>query len=431
MTMPHDQDAERAVVGAVLAADVLPRVLALIDPTDMHVEPYRIIMGAMQALWEKDTGIDVVTLASELKAKGALERAGGFNMLGDLVSAVPTADNVEHHAGIVAKYARRREIIHATEKVLSTAHNGEDEDVSNALAALMTTAAPGKGGDGFRAIRDSVWDAMAHFDRLAEGDATAKGIQTGFRDLDNILVGLQPGDLVIVAARPSMGKTAFVLNAAVNVALVGIPVGIVSLEMRAKALASRMITAEARVDIAPLRNGRPLTPEASARMATAAGHIHTLPIFVDDHPMSQLPRLSAKVTNLVRNEGVRLVVIDYLQLMEGTGENRTQEVSGLSRGLKNLAGQLEVPIVVLSQLSRKVEERGNKRPMLSDLRESGSIEQDADVTMFLYRPEYYAPEDQRHLLEGQAELIVAKQRNGPIGMVPLRFHKEYARFDNA
>ncbi|MDX1567502.1 MAG: replicative DNA helicase, partial [Longimicrobiales bacterium] len=289
--------------------------------------------------------------------------------------------------------------------------------------------------EGFVWIKEILWPTFEHIERLQQTDSGITGISTGFTDLDRMTTGLQKGDLVIVAARPAMGKTSLVLNVAQNAAIEGEhDVAIFSLEMSKEQLVQRFLCSEARVDAQKLRRGR-LSPEEYQRLAAAAGHLNTAPIWIDDSPGSTVLEMRAKARRLKAEANLDLLIIDYLQLMSGgsSSESRVQEVSAISRGLKGLARELDVPVVALSQLSRAPEQRPDKRPQLSDLRESGSIEQDADVVMFLYRPEYYfGPEDKDgNNIEGKTELIVGKQRNGPTGVVNLFFHKAYTRFDSA
>lgn len=432
MTLPHSEEAERAVISACLIAPVLPRALVHVSPEDFHLAHYRTVFEAQRRLWERDVKVDVVTLADELRATGELEQAGGFDLLAALIDGVPTHEHVDAHARVVAKHAARRRLIQAAAAVAERAHTGDDAEVSAALSHLIDTASPRKGGAGFRRAAEAVWPAMDYFDALQRGEAQAKGIATGFHDLDRVLIGFHPGDLIVVAGRPSMGKTAWVLNVLANVALnQGEPVALMSLEMSTEQVVQRLIASEGRVDVQALRRGHVLPREAHQRLAAGAGHISHAPFFVDDEPSGTLPQIAARLTQIVQREGVKLIAIDYAQLIEAPGaENRTQEVGKISRGLKLLAGRLKVPIILLSQLSRGPEQRADKRPMLSDLRESGAIEQDADVVMFLYRPEYYAPPEKKQALAGAADVIVAKQRNGPTGVVPMYFHAEYARFED-
>jgi replicative DNA helicase len=288
--------------------------------------------------------------------------------------------------------------------------------------------------EGFVWIKEILWPTFEHIERLQESATGITGVPTGFRDLDRLTTGLQKGDLCIVAARPAMGKTSWVLNVAQNAAIEHeIPVAIFSLEMSKEQLVQRFLCAEGRVDAQKLRRGR-LSPEEYQRLAAAAGHLNTAPLWIDDSPGSTVLEMRAKARRLKAETDLGMLVVDYMQLMAGDRrtESRVQEVSEISRGLKALARELEVPVVALSQLSRAPEQRTDRRPQLSDLRESGSIEQDADLVMFLYRPEYYfgATDQDGNSLEGKAELIIGKQRNGPTGVVNLYFHKMYTRFDS-
>jgi replicative DNA helicase len=311
-----------------------------------------------------------------------------------------------------------------------------DEILDQAEARIFQVAESHK-REGFVWIKEILWSTFEHIEKLQASGTGITGVATGFPDLDRMTTGLQKGDLCIVAARPSMGKTALALNVAANAAIAnGIPVAIFSLEMSSEQLVQRLLCAEGRIDALKLRRGR-LSQEEHQRLAAAAGHLNTAPIWIDDQPGSNVLEIRAKARRLqseLRSDGkdLGMILIDYMQLMSSAGqsENRVQEVSQISRGLKALARELEVPVVALSQLSRGPEQRTDKRPMLSDLRESGSIEQDADVVMFLYRPEYYAAADKRDELEGKAELIVGKQRNGPTGVLQLYFQKSYTRFDS-
>ncbi|HIC53539.1 MAG TPA: replicative DNA helicase, partial [Gemmatimonadetes bacterium] len=311
-----------------------------------------------------------------------------------------------------------------------------DEILDEAEAKIFQVAESHK-RKGFVWIKEVLWSTFEHIERLQESATGITGVATGFQDLDRMTTGLQKGDLAIVAGRPSMGKTSWVLNVTANAAISNnIPVAIFSLEMSSEQLVQRLLCAEGRIDALKLRRGR-LSPEEHQRLAAAAGHLNTAPIWIDDAPGSNVLEIRAKARRLqseLRADGKNLgmIVIDYMQLMSGAGksESRVQEVSQISRGLKALARELEVPVVALSQLSRGPEARTDKRPMLSDLRDSGSIEQDADIVMFLYRPEYYASAEKREELEGKAELIVSKQRNGPTGVVELFFQKAYTRFDS-
>lgn len=428
--VPAALQSEEAVLAALLIdKSVFPEVAPLVTQSDFYRSANGIIYKAMSDAFIADETIDPLTLVEKLRALGQLESCGGIEYIGSLIDAVPNAHSASQHAKIVREKAQRRRIIKAAENVVSNAYSHEMSKVVASSDAIISAMGSMNGG-GFELMKNSLWPAFEEIEKIFSGEAADRGILTGFSELDKMLVGFQEGDLVVIAARPSMGKTAFALNFMVNVATQNIPVAMVSLEMTAKAVTVRAIASEARVDLQAVRNGRHV-PNAQKRLSKAAGILSEAPLFIDDDPVSRLPELAAKLNRLVRSHGVRMVVIDYLQLMEAEGESRVQQVSALTRGLKLLAGKLQIPIVVLSQLSRQVETRKDRRPILADLRDSGSIEQDADTVMFLYRPEYYVSEEEdKAKLSGLAEIIVAKQRNGPVGRCPLHFSTSFARFDN-
>lgn len=426
--MPSSLESEEAVLSSILQSpEVMTDVLPIVSPDDFHRPENRNVYSAMCGLWADSKKPDPVLLANAMKSEGTFN-SGSIDYIASLIGGVPSVANVASYAEVVREKAMRRRIIATAERVASSASAESLEQVMADTDRLIMEVGGGAGG-GFSLMKKSIWPAMERLESL--GDQNARGILTGFVDLDRLLVGFEPGDLIVVAARPSMGKTALAMNMATNVALNDKkPVAVVSLEMDSEALTMRCIASEARVDLQKIRNGA-FTPEASSRMAAAAGHLDSAPIYIDETPKATVPEIAAKLDSLVRGRDVKLVVIDYLQLMSGPGETRTQEISKITRDLKLMAKSLGVPVMVLSQLSRAVEARSNKRPMLSDLRESGSIEQDADVVMFVYRPEYYmSPDEDPGESRGLAEVIVSKQRNGPVGSVGLHFTKEYARFDN-
>ena len=333
-----------------------------------------------------------------------------------------------------------RELVEQATQIIQDVYDqGErnvDEILDEAESRIFQVAESQK-REGFVWIKEILWSAFERIEKLQESDSGITGVPSGFPDLDRMTTGMQKGDLIIVAARPSMGKTSWVMNVAATAAIAhNIPVAIFSLEMAAEQLVQRLLCAEGRIDAQRLRRGK-LSQEEHQRLAASAGHLNTAPIWIDDQPGCNVLEIRAKARRLqteLRSDGkdLGLIIIDYMQLMSGAGrsESRVQEVSQISRGLKALARELEVPVIALSQLSRGPEARTDKRPMLSDLRDSGSIEQDADLVMFLYRPEYYAPPEKREELEGKSELIVSKQRNGPTGVVELYFQKAYTRFDS-
>ncbi len=440
-TPPFSLEAETAVLGGMLIdRDAVPRAVEFLNDSMFYREANRRLYRAMVRLFERGDVIDVITVSEELKKTGEMESAGGFDYLAALVDAVPTAANLEYHARIVRDKALLRRLVEQSSQIIRDVYDqGErevDEILDQAEARIFQVAESHK-REGFVWIKEVLWSAFEHIERLQESDSGITGVATGFRDLDRMTTGLHKGDLAIVAARPSMGKTSWVLNITANAAISNnIPVAVFSLEMSSEQLVQRLLCAEGRIDALKLRRGR-LSAEEHQRLAAAAGHLNTAPIWIDDAPSSNVLEIRAKARRLqselsADGKDLGMIVIDYMQLMSGAGrqESRVQEVSQISRGLKALARELEIPVVALSQLSRGPEQRTDKRPMLSDLRDSGSIEQDADIVMFLYRPEYYASADKREELAGKAELIVSKQRNGPTGVVELFFQKAYTRFDS-
>ncbi|HSG46285.1 MAG TPA: replicative DNA helicase [Longimicrobiales bacterium] len=439
---PYSAEAEVSVLGGMLLdRDAVARAVEVLDASMFFKESHRVIFRSMSRLFERGDVIDAVTLHEDLQRTGEVDRAGGLEYLAELMDAVPTAANIEYHARIVREKALLRRLIDASQEIIRDAFAPGEREVEAVLdqaEARIFQVAQSHEREGFVRIKDLLWPTFEEIERLQESGSPVTGVPSGFTDLDKMTTGLQKGDLVIVAARPSMGKTSWVMNVAANAAIEHRrPVAIFSLEMSKQQLLKRLLSAEGRIDAQHLRRGG-MTAEDHKRLATAAGHLNTAPIWIDDSPGLSVLEIRAKSRRLVSDiqaEGgeLGLIIIDYLQLMGSEkAESRVQEVSQMSRGLKALARELEVPVIALSQLSRAPEQRNDKRPMLSDLRESGSIEQDADVVMFLFRPEYYfGPVDNEgNSIEGVSELIVAKQRNGPTGSVPLFFHKAYTRFDS-
>jgi replicative DNA helicase len=409
-------------------------------------ERHRLLFRAMQLLEQQGAVIDPLTLVDELSRQGALIRSGGQEYIGTLADAVSTAANVEFHAKIVREKALLRRLIEVSTNIVSEAFEGRSTaaDLLDAAEHRILQVSSQRGAEGFVRIKNLLWPAMEKIDALMQTGEDVTGVPTGFAALDAMTLGFQPGDLVIVAARPSMGKTAFVLNIAQHVALEKeLPVAIFSLEMSKESLASRMLASEGLIDAQKLRSGR-LSTDDYKRLSRAASLLINAPIYIDDTAGLNLLELRSRARRVKVEHDVRVIIVDYLQLISGppNSESRQQEISLISRNLKILAKELGVPVIALSQLSRAPEQRTgeNKRPQLSDLRDSGAIEQDADLAMFIYRPEMYElnKDDQgagRTMpdgtpLEGLAEIIVAKQRNGPTGIVRLFFHKQYTRFDN-
>lgn len=435
---PFSPEAELSVLGGMfMDADAIVKAIEVVDDSMFYREGNRRLFRTMVRLWERGEIIDPVTLTEELKNAGDLDAIGGTAFLAQLLDAVPTAANIEYHARIVREKAVLRRLIETATGIIQQTYEsqGDVEELLDRAEQEIFQIAQTQDRKGFVWIKEILWPTFEKIEQLQNNTSSVTGVPTGFPDLDEMTAGFQPGDLIIVAARPSMGKTAFTLNIAQHAAIAAQkPVAVFSLEMSKESLVQRILCAEGRVDASRLRRGRLLDDEY-ARLATAAGYLNTAPIYIDDTPAISVLETRAKARRLKADRpDLAMVIVDYLQLMQGPArsENRQQEVSEISRGLKALAKELNVPVVALSQLSRAVESRPDKRPMMSDLRESGAIEQDADVIMFLYRPEYYyGPVDKDgNNLEGRAELIIGKQRNGATGKVDLVFLKEYTRFES-
>jgi replicative DNA helicase len=418
--------------------DAVLRAIEFVDDTMFYAERHRRIFRAMATIAERGGVVDPLTLSEELSRRGELEGSGGKDYIGFLVDAVPTAANIEYHARIVREKAILRRLIEVSTSIVAEAFEGKTtarELLDEAESKIFLVSQEQTDG-GFTRIKELLWPTMERIEALQRGGKTVTGVASGFNDLDELTSGFQPAELIIVAARPSMGKTAFTLNVAQHAAIEhSVPVAFFSLEMSKESLVQRMLTSEARIDAQRLRKGQ-LRDDDFPRLARAAGILSSAPVWIDDTPGLTLLEMRSKARRLKADAGVGLVIVDYLQLMQGpaNSESRQQEVSQISRGLKALAKELAVPVIALSQLSRAPEQRTgeNKRPQLSDLRESGAIEQDADLIMFLYRQEFYdGPTDKDgNSLEGKAEVIVGKQRNGPTGLVNLFFHKQYTRFES-
>jgi len=432
---PHNLEAEASVLGSALVDnDAIDRVEGLITADAFYKEAHRKIWRAIEALRARSEPVDLVTLSEELKKRNELDEIGGITYLVGLSEATPTAAYAEHYARIVAEKATLRILISAAGEAMRLAYDeaGSVEEIIDQAGRLILEVATHGPRHDFQEMRDLVTQAHERIAQLRQEGVGSDLISTGFADLDRLIGGLGPGTLNIIAARPSMGKTAFALTIAQNVALRDkVPVAIFSLEMPAIDLVLRMLSSEARVDMNRIRQAQ-LSDRDYDRLVKAAGRIYDAPVFIDDTPGLTLMEVRARARRLAVHHDVKLIVIDYMQLMSGgqsskNGENRQQEIAAISRGLKGLARELEVPVVALSQLSRAVESRPNKRPMLSDLRESGSIEQDADLVLFIYRDDYYNDHSEK---AGIAEIIIGKQRNGPIGTVELQFHAAHVRFND-
>ncbi len=395
-------------------------------------EGHRRLFRAMLALTERRTVIDPITLRDELLRRGELDVAGGLEYLAELVDSVPTAANIEFHARIVKEKAILRRLIEASTTIITEAYDGHStaNDLLDTAESRIFQISQSRGSEGFTRIKEMLWPTMERIETLQKSGKAITGVPSGFLDLDALTSGFQQSELIVIAARPSMGKTAFVLNVAANAAAEGQGVAVFSLEMSKESLVQRMLTATARVDSHRVRQGS-LRDSDFTQLARAAGILQTYQLWIDDTPSITLLEMRSKARRLKIDNDVKMVVVDYLQLMRSPerAENRVQEISDISRSLKALARELEVPVVALSQLSRASEQRGGERkPILSDLRDSGAIEQDADLVLFIHRPEYYDREDESK--RGVAEIMLAKNRNGPTGDVQLRFIREYTRFDN-
>ncbi len=436
---PWSEDAEQAVLSAMLIdQDAVLRAVEHVNDSMFYAERHRRIYRAMMVIAERGAVVDPLTLSDELARRGDLDASGGKDYIGFLVDAVPTAANIEYHAAIVREKGILRRLIEVSTAIVSDAFEAKltARELLDVAETKIFQVSQAQTKDGFTRIKELLWPTMERIEALQRGGQTITGVATGFKDLDEMTSGFQPADLIIVAARPSMGKTAFTLNIAQHAAIEDkVPVAFFSLEMSKESLVQRMLTSEARIDAQRLRKGM-LRDDDFPRLARAAGILSGAPVWIDDTPGITILEMRSKARRLKSDAGVGMVIVDYLQLMSGpaSSESRQQEVSQISRGLKALAKELNVPVIALSQLSRAPEQRtgDNKRPQLSDLRESGAIEQDADLIMFLFRQEFYdGPTDKDgNSLEGKAEVIVGKQRNGPIGNVNLFFHKQYTRFES-
>ena len=435
-TLPHDLDAEKSVLGAILINNqAFNQAAEVIDAEDFYRDAHRRIFEKMVGLTDRGNPVDLLTLKDELGRSGDLDEVGGPAYISALTDGVPRSANVEYYAKIVKEKSTLRRLIQSASDVLGRAYEAEqDADVllDEAERAIFQIAEH-RLRSGFVPVSELVQSGYQLIEQLQEHRGLVTGVPSGFVDLDEMTSGFQKADLVIVAARPSMGKTSFVLNIAMHCGVeAGKSVGIFSLEMSKEQLFMRMLTSEARVDAHRFRGGF-LGEQDYARLVDAFARMHDAKVFIDDTPSVGILEMRAKSRRLKLEHGLDLLVVDYLQLMQGRGrfENRQQELASISRALKILAKELNVPILALSQLSRAPEARGDHRPQLSDLRESGALEQDADVVLFIFREEMYAPEGERSPdVEGTAEIIIGKQRNGPTGTVRLAFLKQYTRFEN-
>jgi len=430
--LPHNLEAERCVLGSILIRnDAFNIAVELVDADDFFRDAHRRVFEQMVGLNERGQAIDFVTIKDELNRSGDLDDVGGPAYISALADGVPRSTNVEHYARIVKEKAKLRSLIHSANKIVSTAYEAErDADtVLDEAEQEIFSIAEDRVHEGFVPLSALVQDSFTTIEKLQEHNSLVTGIPTGFTDIDYLTSGFQPADLIIVAGRPSMGKTAFVLNVAQHIGTkTEKTVGFFSLEMAKEQLFQRMLTTEAKIDAHRFRTGQ-LSDGDYKQLSTAMGLLESARVFIDDTAGISVLEMRAKSRRLKAEHGLDLVIVDYIQLMQGRGrfENRTQELASISRSLKGLAKELGVPVVALSQLSRAPEARSDRRPQLSDLRESGALEQDADVVIFIFREEMYeeTPENQN-----LAEIIVGKQRNGPTGNVKLAFIKQQTRFQN-
>ncbi|MBQ2802794.1 MAG: replicative DNA helicase [Lachnospiraceae bacterium] len=430
--LPHSMEAEQSVIGSmIMDREAIVVASELISGEDFYNKQYGILFETMVELNEEGSPVDLVTLQNRLREKDVPPEVSSLEFVRDLITAVPTSANIKYYANIVAEKSTLRRLIRLNEEIANTCYAGKEnleyilEDTEKRIFQLVQKRNTGD----FVPIRQVVMNAMDKIETSAKNKGSVTGIATGFTDLDYRTAGMQPSDLVLIAARPSMGKTAFVLNIAQHVAFkLKKTVAIFSLEMSKEQLVNRMFSLESSVDAQKLRTGQ-LSDQEWERLIESAGVIGRSNLIIDDTPGISISELRSKCRKFKLEHNLSMIIIDYLQLMSGSGrsDSRQQEISDISRSLKSVARELGVPVLALSQLSRAVEQRPDHRPMLSDLRESGAIEQDADVVMFIYRDDYYNHDSEK---KGVSEIIIAKQRNGPIGTVELAWLPEYTKFAN-
>jgi replicative DNA helicase len=435
---PHSIEAEQSLIGGLLIDNAAwDRIGDVVRETDFYRDDHRRIFRHIGKLIQMGRPADVVTVYESIEQSNEIDQTGGLGYLGEIANATPSAANIRRYAEIVRERAILRQLVTVGDEIAGNALNPAGRDVKQLLddaeqRIFQIAEAGNRSNNGFVAIQPLLGEVVERMETLLARDSQSDitGVATGFADLDRLTSGLQPGDMIVVAGRPSMGKTAFALNIAEHVGVeLRLPVAIFSLEMSGPQLATRFLSSVGRIDQSKLRTGR-LTDDEWDRMTVALGKLHEAPIHIDETGAINSTDLRARARRLHRQFGkLGLIIIDYLQLMSSNrmGENRATEISEISRSIKALAKELQVPIIALSQLSRKVEERTDKRPLMSDLRESGAIEQDADIIMMMYREEYYKPDTQD---KGTAEAIIGKHRNGPVGTVRLTFLGEYTKFEN-
>lgn len=429
---PQNLEAEMAVLGSMLIDEgAISEAIESLETDSFYKTSHKKIFEAILELYNANKAVDLITLTDELKRKSALEEIGGVSFLTELVNVVPTAANINHYVNIVKEKSILRTLINNATKIVSTCFesDGDVYQVVDNAEKLIFDVSDRKPRSSYLQLKEIVKDTIESIDKLYQKKAHVTGIPTGFVDFDIKTSGLQRSDFIVVAGRPSMGKSAFAIGIAEHAGVVEkIPVAIFSVEMSKEQLVQRMLCAHAKVDAHKVRTGY-LAASDWPRLTAAAGKLSEAPIFIDDSPAISVIELRAKARRLKMHHDIQLIILDYMQLMrsDSRAENRQQEISEISRSLKALARELNVPLLAISQLSRAVESRVDHRPQLSDLRESGAIEQDADVVALILREEYYNPNPEN---QGTAEVIIAKQRNGPVGSLKLTFIKEYTRFEN-
>jgi replicative DNA helicase len=430
---PQNTEAEIAVLGSILLDKKLIDIAGeKLKPEHFYRSEHQVIFRSILELYNEDKPIDLISLTDRLKKKGELKKIGGEEFLSTLVSTVPTPANIEHYASIVREKAILRELIGVSTDITNKCYTGKEDGskILDKAEQSIFNIAQQKATSGFVRIKDLISDSMELADKLSKKKEYITGLSTGFKDLDIQTSGLHPSELIIIAGRPSMGKTSFSLNIARNVAVVEKkPVAIFSLEMSKEQVVQRLLCVEARVDSHKLRTGF-LAEEDWPKLTMGAGVLFETPLFIDDSSTLNALELRAKARRLKAREDIALIILDYIQLMsaEVSTQNRQQEIAEISMALKSLARELKIPVIGVSQLSRRVEDREGNRPRLYDLRESGALEQDADVVMLLLREEYYKPDNEE--VQGLAELNIAKQRNGPVGPIKLSFLKQYTKFED-
>ena len=433
--MPHSMEAEQAVIGSMLMdRDAMESALEILQPDDFYGRQYGTLFQAIRELNTENKPVDLVTLQERLKENNVPEELAGMDFIREVLGSVPTSANVKYYAKIVKEKSLMRRLIRTTEEITAQCYQGTDnvEALMDSTEKKIFNLMQSRGGGDFTPIRQVVINALERIEAASKQNGSITGVSTGFIDLDYQTSGMQPSDLILVAARPSMGKTAFVLNMAQHMAFRdNITTAIFSLEMSKEQLVNRLFSLESKVDAQVLRNGR-LEDSDWERLIESAEIIGNSNLIIDDTPSISIAELRSKCRKYKMEMNLGVIIIDYLQLMSGSSggkssTSRQQEISDISCSLKAVARELNVPVIALSQLSRAVEQRDDKRPMLSDLRESGAIEQDADVVMFIYRDDYYNKESEKKNI---AEIIVAKQRNGPVGTVELAWRPQYTQFGN-